>query len=251
MESVLKVALIQAHCYENHTDSNLAYLEELISQLPRADLIVLPEMFNTGFTVNSEGAETLNGKTHKWLKQVAARTQAMVIGSLKIKEADALYNRLLVIRPDGETFQYNKQHLFAFAGEDLIFKSGDIPLLISYKGFNLAFSICFDLRFPEALRRRKSYNYEAMIVCANWPDARISAWDALLKARSIENSAYVIGVNRGGKDYLGNSAVYEPKSSQISSLLFEDLLGSKIFWAELSKDYLQRYRQNFKVEIPK
>ncbi len=216
----LKVSLIQSNLHWRAIGANLAAFEEKIWQIPEGmDLIILPEMFTTGFSMEPEDlAEPVNGHTYRWMKQMSAQTQAVVMGSAIIKEDGAFYNRLIMAYPEGKLLHYDKKHLFTLAGEDGQFKAGQQRLVAEVNGWKILPQVCYDLRFPVWSRSRGSeqsrYEYDLVVYCANWPNARIKSWDALLKARAIENSSYSIGVNRVGmdgygKEYSGHSAAYD------------------------------------------
>ncbi|WP_339845685.1 amidohydrolase [uncultured Dokdonia sp.] len=210
----LQVSLIQTSLFWEDANRNRAHQETLIAKIPRdSDLIVLPEMFTTGFSMSPQSlAETMDGETVKWMKQQALKSQAAICGSLIISEGGLYYNRFLFITPEGEITSYNKRHTFNMAGEGEQYKAGNEQVLIHYKGWKIFPQICYDLRFP--VYARNTYDYDLIIYVANWPKTRIAAWDTLLKARAIENMSYCVGVNRVGVDgnnleYIGHSAVYD------------------------------------------
>lgn len=210
----MKIALIQATIYWENPSENRKQFEQKINALSeKVDLIVLPEMFTSGFTMNPEMvAETMEGATISLLKKVAKQKNCAITGSLVISENKNFYNRLVFIFPDGKIEYYDKKHLFTLAGEDKVYKSGNQKKIVEYKDFKICLQICYDLRFP-VFARNKEY-YDVLIYVANWPKPRINAWDILLKARAVENMCYVIGVNRVGKDfnnheYTGHSQVID------------------------------------------
>jgi predicted amidohydrolase len=170
-------------------------------------------MFTSGFTMNAEVvAETMQGTTVKWMKNLALKYNIAITGSVVIKENNLFHNRLLFVHPNGKIDAYNKRHTFTLAGEDKVYQSGTKKVIINYKDWKICPQICYDLRFP--VWSRNTENYDLIFYVANWPVKRINAWDTLLKARAIENMAYCIGVNRVGVDglgyeYSGNSAVYD------------------------------------------
>lgn len=215
----LTISLLQADLHWEEIDANLAMFEEQIWGIEEdTDLIILPEMFTTGFSMNgSSVAEPPGGKTFKWMRLMASQKQAAVTGSYIIKEGDHYYNRLYFVFPDGSSEQYDKKHLFTLASEHEAYEPGQERLIVEYKGWKIHTMICYDLRFPVWARSQKkpgaSYEYDLLLYVANWPEPRINAWDALLKARAIENLSFCVGVNRIGtdafpKDYPGHSAVY-------------------------------------------
>lgn len=245
--SILSVALIQADLVWENITANLATLEEKIAALPEAvDVIVLPEMFSTGFSMNARLAEVMNVTTTRWLKLMAAHTKALLIGSFQVKEAGNYYNRLLCVRPDGTYDTYDKRHLFRMGAEHQTFIPGSKRLIVEWKGWRICPLICYDLRFPVWSRQLAENSYDLLLYVANWPAARAYAWNTLLRARAIENLSYVVGVNRVGTD--GNGIAHAGGSLAV------DFLGevlSDLGEAEserivhLGKDPLERYRAAF------
>lgn len=229
-------------------------LEEKIWQIGElTDLIILPEMFSTGFTQEAVRlAEPMNSRTFRWMKQMAAQTQAVVTGSYIVREQQQYYNRLLWMKPDGTFSYYDKRHLFRMAGEDEIFSPGNLHLIEELKGWKICPLVCYDLRFPVWSRNQAQSNetlmYDVLIYVANWPSVRNNAWMTLLKARAIENMAYTIGVNRVGKDenqvqYSGCSLVSDFKGNVLADLASEE----KILTTQLSYQDMATYRQKFPV----
>jgi predicted amidohydrolase len=217
----LKVTLIQSDLHWKSPQANLAMFEEKIWKIKEpTDLVILPEMFNTGFTMDAkEVAEPMNFQTYKWMKQMAAQTKAVVTGSVIIREEENYYNRLLWMEPDGNCSFYNKRHLFRMAEENKVFTAGDKKLIKQIKGWKICPLICYDLRFP-VWSRNVNNEYDLLIYVANWPQARSSAWNTLLRARAMENLSYAVGVNRIGTDgneifYSGDSAVLGPKGEDL------------------------------------
>ncbi len=211
----LQIGLIQSDLHWESAEANLAMFEEKIWQFETSvDVIVLPEMFTTGFSMNAkELAEPMNSKTFRWMKQMAAQRKCLVIGSYIIKEGKLYRNRLFTVYPDGNFHYYDQRHLFSLAGEAEEYTAGEERLIVEYKGWKIFPIICYDLRFP-VWSRSTNYEYDLMVCIANWPTPRINAWDTLLRARAIENQSYVVGVNRTGKDgyeakYNGHSAVID------------------------------------------
>ncbi|RZJ68032.1 MAG: amidohydrolase [Flavobacterium sp.] len=246
MQNQLTTALIQSPLVWEDAEANRNFFREKIDAISQSvDLIVLPEMFSTGFTMSPQNvAETMNGKTVKWMKSVAVEKNCAITGSLVIKSGANVYNRLLFVFPDGEIKQYDKRHLFSLAGEHVAFTAGKKRLLVEYKGFRICPLICYDLRFP-AFSRNTEY-YDLLIYVANWPLPRIAAWDALLKARAIENMSYVVGVNRTGTD--PNGLEY-PGHSQVLDFMGEYLVSAweneGIFVATLEKNPMLEVRKKF------
>ncbi|QIH38756.1 amidohydrolase [Flavobacterium sp. Sr18] len=206
----MQVTLIQAPLIWENPQSNRNYFEARINSITSAvDLIVLPEMFTSGFTMSPENvAETMQGETITWLKALAKARNSAITGSLVIKENGNFYNRLVFVFPSGAIQFYDKRHLFTLAGEDKVYTSGNQKIVVDYLGWKICPLICYDLRFPAF--SRNSEDYDLLIYVASWPKIRTNAWDALLKARAIENMSYAIGVNRIGADangyeYIGHS----------------------------------------------
>jgi predicted amidohydrolase len=213
MQDKLKVALVQTSLIWESPKENRAVLSEKIRGIKSdVDVIVLPEMFTSGFTMHPDAvAETMDGTTINWMKALAKDVDAAICASLVIREGANYYNRYVFVKPDASIVYYDKRHTFTLAGEDKVYKSGNENVLITYKGWKIRPLICYDLRFP--VWARNIDNYDMLIYVANWPKPRVNAWDALLKARAIENMSYCIGVNRVGVDandleYSGHSNVY-------------------------------------------
>lgn len=214
MAEKLVSAVVQADLMWEDVPSNLARFERKINELSsEVDLVVLPEMFTTGFTMNaSKNAEPVEGVALKWMQQMAVQKKVALTGSVIVKDAGKFFNRLYFVFPEGDYQQYDKRHTFTLAGEDKVYASGQEKLVLSYKGWKICPLICYDLRFP--VWSRNTEHYDLLIYVANWPEPREVAWDALLKARAIENMSYCIGVNRVGVDgnnhpYSGHSNVYD------------------------------------------
>ena len=247
----LRVALVQTDLHWQDKTANLAMLEEKIWALKNScDLIVLPEMFATGFSMESALlAEPMNLQVHKWMKQLAAQTGSVITGTVIISEGGNYYNRLLWVEPVGTTQHYDKRHLFRMANEDASFASGTELPIFSLKGWKICPQICYDLRFP--IWARNHWNsgnaaYDLLFYVASWPAARISAWDTLLPARAIENLSYCLGVNRVGIDgnqiaYTGHSAAYDFKGERLVDLGEKD----QIQVVSLSRSSLEEYRSKF------
>ncbi|WP_188605604.1 amidohydrolase [Aquaticitalea lipolytica] len=240
----LNIALIQSVLvWENPSQNRLNFLNKIDSITQPVDIIVLPEMFTSGFTMNPKGvAETMQGETVSWMKSIASKKQAAITGSLIIKENDNYYNRLLFVHPNGEINSYDKRHTFTLAGEDKVYTAGTKKLIVAFKGWSICPLICYDLRFP--VWARNTENYEVLIYVANWPKPRVNAWDALLKARAIENMSYCIGVNRVGLDannheYSGHSAAYDVLGNRLDTTPFDK---EAISIVTLDKTELENYR---------
>jgi omega-amidase len=247
----LKVSLIQADLHWEEIDANLGMFEEMIWEIEEeTDLIILPEMFTTGFSMNAEQlAEPPGAKTFKWMRQMASQKKAAITGSYIVKDGDDYFNRLYFVYPDGSSEQYDKRHTFNLAGEGEKYTAGEERLIVEYKGWKICPLICYDLRFPVWARSQKKenelYEYDLLLYVANWPDTRINAWDALLKARAIENHAYCAAVNRIGtdafpKDYPGHSAIYSFNGDELGFSGKEEIITCK-----LSASHLAEYRERF------
>lgn len=212
--SDLTVSFVQTALHWHDAAANRAAIDEHLAHLPGpTDLIVLPEMFTTGFSMDAPGqAEPMTGATVAWLRERAAAHQAVVTGSVIIQENGAYYNRLLWMRPDGRLRTYDKRHLFTLAGEQHVYTPGRARLVEEWRGWRICPLVCYDLRFPVWSRNQPPAPYDLLVYVANWPAARRTAWTTLLRARAIENVACTLGVNRLGRDglghdYLGDSAL--------------------------------------------
>lgn len=242
----LKVAIIQSSLiWENPEKNRENFSKKLDSITSNIDLVVLPEMFTTAFTMtpwnvaNAEGEETV-----RWMQAEAEKKNVAITGSMVYFADGHHYNRLWFVEPDGKSSFYDKRHTFTLAGEDKIYNRGTEKIIIDFKGFRICPLICYDLRFP--VWARNTDNYDVLIYVANWPQPRINAWDALLKARAIENMAYVIGVNRVGTDINGHNY---PGHSTINDALGNPLVFSgdeTILYATLSKRHISEAREKLK-----
>lgn len=219
----LNVTLVQTTLHWQDINANLAMLEDKLTRLTDAgDLIILPEMFSTGFSMQPEvHAEPMTGKAVTWLKRMSGEMSVDIAGSLMIADQGNFYNRLVWARPDGRLFTYDKKHLFAYAGEDKVYTAGRGHLTVELKGWRIRPFICYDLRFPIWCRNLNEV-YDLAIFTANWPAIRSPHWRALLRTRAIENQSFVIGVNRTGQDgsgldYSGDSSLIDPQGN----ILFE------------------------------
>ena len=219
----LNIVLIQSDLvWENPKLNRDNFSDKINSIKEQVDLVILPEMFTTGFTMNAQSvAETMEGDTLKWMQELASKKQVAITGSIVIKQNNNFYNRLLFVHPSGKIETYDKRHTFTLAGEDKVYTAGTDKLLVNYKGWKICPLICYDLRFP--VWARNTEDYDVLLYVANWPKPRIEAWDSLLKARAIENMSYCIGVNRVGVDsnhyeYSGNSAVYDVLGKKITNI---------------------------------
>ena len=210
----LRITLVQTDLVWENPMANCANLEEELNHLRgNTDVIILPEMFTTGFSINSAGAEFQKGPSVQWMQLMAKRLNVLLLGSIKFKESGKLFNRMLAVFPDGTIATYDKKHLFRMGQEPEVYQAGEKRQIIQYKGFSIALFICYDLRFPVWIRN-KNQEYDLAVFVANWPAARAEAWKTLLKARAIENLSYVAGVNIIGED--GNQLKYQGDSALIN-----------------------------------
>ncbi|MBG8555217.1 amidohydrolase [Hymenobacter guriensis] len=220
--SDLTVSFVQAALQWHQPEANRAELTRLLSQLSfSSDIIVLPEMFSTGFSMEAEAlAEPVEGPSLAWMREVAARHDSVVTGSLMVRDDGRFYNRLFWVRPDGTYSHYDKHHLFTFAREQDTYTPGTALLLEEWRGWRIRPLICYDLRFPVWSRNSAEQPYDLLIYMANWPAIRRTAWMTLLRARAIENLAYTLGVNCVGMDsqgqhYAGDSALLDMKGEYL------------------------------------
>lgn len=232
-------------------------LEEKISSIKaKTEIVVLPEMFSTGFSMKPEGlSETMEGETMQWMKRIATEKKIILTGSIIIEEDQHYYNRLIWMLPNGQYGVYDKRHRFAYAGEDDHYTAGTKRLIASVKGWKINLLVCYDLRFPVWARQSPlsarrgdggEAEYDVLIYVANWPERRIHAWKTLLQARAIENQCYVVGVNRTGDDgnkihYSGESMVIDP----LGEILYHKKDKEDIFTLTLDKDHLNTVREKF------
>jgi predicted amidohydrolase len=277
--STLTITIIQSNLHWEDKAANLAMFEAKINSIrERTEVVVLPEMFSTGFSMQPDKlAETMERETVQWMKRVAAEKKIILTGSIIIKEEGArphtsedlpldtvhaaesvpalYYNRLIWMLPNGQFGYYDKRHRFAFAGEDLHYTSGNKRLIASVKGWKINLMICYDLRFPVWARQTPSLNdegqftepeFDLIIYVANWPEKRIHAWKTLLQARAIENQCFVVGTNRLGDDnngfhYSGESMVLDP----MGETLYHKKDEEAIFTITIDKEHLQQVREKF------
>ena len=232
----MKIALIQSDLYWEDVSKNRKSFESKINQIDSSvNLVVLPEMFSTGFTMNApEVAETMEGETVLWLQSLAKQKNFAITGSLIILENEKYYNRMLFVFPSGKIEYYDKRHLFSLAGEDQFYTSGKEKVIVEYLDWKICLQVCYDLRFPVFARNVENYNL--LLYVANWPKVRTNAWDTLLKARAIENLSYVAGVNRVGLDannyeHVGHSQVID----FLGNFILEPQETESVFIVELDK----------------
>ena len=239
----MKLLLLQTDIKWNDRDANLQNITSLISASKPADLIIMPEMFTTGYATDPEGIAEEDQYTLESLKRISASSGAAIAGSVAIKSNGEFRNRMYFVRPDGTYDTYDKRHLFSFAGEDRAYTSGHERKIVEWCGFRILLQICYDLRFPVFSRNRS--DYDLILYSANWPAVRIEAWNALLKARAIENLSYVAAVNRVGndpyKDYPGASQVLDYKGHEMVRLPDTQ----QAIHTEIEKEPLDAFRKRF------
>lgn len=217
----LSVSLVQADLVWENKQANLDRLEELIKGISNTDVIVLPEMFPTGFSMRPEGLyEDVEGEVLFWMQKLANKKDAAVCGSVIVREEAKYFNRLYFMEPSGEVYSYDKRHLFTLAGEEKVYTAGNKHLIINFRDWKIMPFVCYDLRFPAWCRNTQEADLQIFV--ANWPERRRDAWKTLLKARAIENMCYLVGVNRVGADgndvtHSGDSAVYDELGEKIAS----------------------------------
>jgi len=250
MSSHLRVTVVQTEiAWQAPATNRRALAAHLRGLLGHTDLIVLPEMFSTGFSMDAEGlAETMDGPTVGWMREEAAATGCVITGSIIVRDGDHCYNRLVWARPDGTLDHYDKRHLFRMANEQRHYAAGDRRLVVEIKGWRVCPMVCYDLRFPVWSRSRD--DYDVLLYVANWPQRRAYAWSALLRARAIENLCYVVGVNRVGRD--GNGAAYAGDSVAVDFLgqpLTSEGGGERVESAVLDLESLQAYRRSFPAQL--
>jgi predicted amidohydrolase len=246
----MRVSILQTDIAWEDKRKNLQHLRNRLEELRgKTDIVIAPEMFSTGFTMNSrELAEPADGDTITTLRNWAATYQMALAGSYIASDQGHYYNRAFFLTPDGETFYYDKKHLFRMGNEPAYFSAGDHKVIVPYRGWNICMLVCYDIRFP-VWSRNVDNGYDLLIYVANWPSPRRRVWDTLLAARAIENMSYVCGANRVGTDgnklsYNGGSAVYSPKGEIIASAPDNE---DNTVTAELSLDELNSFRKKFPV----
>lgn len=213
----LRISIVQTKLHWKDSDANRYLFDNLLSKIKKSssDIIVLPEMFSTGFIMDpADYAESVKGPTIGWMRDTAKRKNVVLCGSIIIKSSKKYYNRLIWMNPDGSFKSYDKRHLFRLAGEEKVYTGGKKKITVEVKGWKVCPMICYDLRFPVWSRNKN--NYDVLIYVANWPNKRVFAWKQLLIARAIENQSYVVGVNRIGKD--GNGIAHSGYSTIIDSM---------------------------------
>jgi predicted amidohydrolase len=245
----MKATIIQSRIIWEDRSANLAHLSSLLENAsPDGGIVVLPEMFTTGFTMNpAPVAEGMNGQTVKWMKERAASGGYALCGSVIIGEKGSFFNRMIFVTPDGNVSFYDKRHLHTISGEHTVYSRGNKRVVVPYHEFNFNLQICYDLRFPVWSRNRG--DTDVIIYSANWPSVRSNVWKALLVARAIENQSYVIGVNRvgtnpDGTSYSGDSAIIGPKGEMLAS---PEPGTEGVVSAIVSGEELEKYRDDMPV----
>ena len=250
----LTISTIQTNLHWENKTANMNMLEEKIQSLrQKTEIVILPEMFTTGFSMNTHDlAETMDGLSVEWMKKMSVENRIILTGSLIIKEEGKYYNRLIWMMPNGDFGYYDKRHLFGYANENGFYHPGSKRLICSVKGWKINLQVCYDLRFPVWARQASASTeeprpeYDILVYIANWPERRSHAWKTLLCARAIENQCYVIGVNRVGNDgndiyYSGNSLLIDPLGEVLYHMADEE----DIFTITLEKDKLEEVRSRF------
>ncbi len=240
----LNVSLVQPDIAWENKSANLEKYDNLLKEVINPDVVVLPEMFNTGFSMKAPDlAESMDGQSIEWLAEKAKRLQSVVMGSLIIEERGNYYNRLVWMQPDGQRHTYDKRHLFSMTEEPKYFTPGKAKLIVEWKGWKICPMVCFDLRFPVWIRNAEEY--DCFIVNANWPERRSNHWRTFLQSRAIENQVYCIGVNRVGKDgnevyFCGDSMVVDPLGEpRVHTKHSEQVLNYTLDYEEIRK--IRRY----------
>ncbi len=244
----LTITLIQTDLHWENKAANLLMLEKKIKSIDtKTELVILPEMFSTGFSMKPELlAETMEDETVNWMKRMAAEMKIVLTGSIIIKEEENYYNRLVWVLPNGQIGYYDKRHLFGFANEHEHYQAGNKRFVAQVNGWKINLQICYDLRFPVWARQAKADEYDVIIYIANWPERRSHAWKTLLCARAIENQSYVVGVNRVGNDgndiyHSGNSMVLDP----MGQVLYHKSDEEDVYTFSLEKSILHDIRNKF------
>ena len=243
----MKTALVQYDIVWADPEANRSRLDALLETLPQVDLVVLPEMFSTGFATQPEGvAEEAPSATLGWMKAKARTMDCAIAGSVALHENGGYFNRFWFVKPSGEVAAYDKHHLFTYGGEHHRFTRGSDRVVVEWRGFRFLLNVCYDLRFPVWSRNRK--DYDAAIYVASWPSVRQYPWDTLLRARAIENQCFVLGVNRVGKDpsceYAGGTAAVDPYGATLTACVPG---AEQVLVTDLDMSVLDAFRAKFPV----
>ena len=239
--NTLKISGLNLNITWKNKNANFQTIEKQTADIS-PDILLLPEMFSTGFYMKPEEVADENEETLQWMKSLAKERKSAVCGSVAIKENNEFYNRMYFVEPSGNFHFYDKRHLFSYSGEDKMYSPGNKKVIINYKGWRILLQVCYDLRFP--VFTRNNDDYDIILYVANWPKSRIDAWQTLLKARAIENQAYVFGLNRTGTDgnhleYPESSYCYFADGSEVSSTT------ENIISAEPDREKLEYFREKF------
>jgi omega-amidase len=246
--SQLTFSLLQTNLHWENKAANLDMLQQKINSIEKTEVVILPEMFSTGFSMNPATlAEKMDGPTMQWMAEVSASKKIMLTGSFIAEEEGKYFNRLVWMQPNGQYGYYDKRHLFGYAGEDQHYAAGSKRLIASVKGFKINLLVCYDLRFPVwARQQQQEHNepeFDVVVYVANWPEKRSHAWRTLLQARAIENQCFAIGVNRVGHD--GNNIYHAGHSMVVDAMgevLFEQVHDETIHTITLHKQRLDEVR---------
>ena len=253
--SSLTITIIQPNIIWENKKANLDMLAQKIESIEKTEVVILPEMFSTGFSMQPKLlAEKMDGETIEWMKKLASSKKIILTGSLIIEEDGKYFNRLIWMLPNGEYGVYDKRHLFAYADEHNHYSAGNKRLIAQVKGWKINLQVCYDLRFPVWARQSppppgeagRGLEYDLLINVANWPERRSTAWKTLLRARAIENQCYVVGVNRVGDDgnnihYAGDSMIIDPQGE----ILYQKTNEEDVFTYTLQKEKLEEVREKF------
>ena len=243
----MKITLVQSDIIWSDPEANRENMDRLLSRTASTDLIVLPEMWSTGFVVEPAGtAESCDSLSLRWMKDTARSRRCAVAGSIAVESEGKYYNRFYFVEPDGKTTAYDKRHLFTYGGEDKRFTAGRKRVVVSFRGARILLQVCYDLRFPVFSRNHEDYDLSLYV--SSWPTSRIDAWLTLLKARAIENQCYVAGVDRVGSDtacsYCGGTVLYDACGRVVAECEMER---EGVVTAEIDFEELERFRMKFPV----
>ncbi len=248
--SELIVATIQANLHWENPTANLEMFTRKIAAINQPiDVIVLPETFTTGFSMNTRLAEKPDGVTMQWMHQIAEQYNTAICGSIMMNtKHNDVYNRFIWMNPNGTYHAYNKHHLFSIGKEHNHYKAGNELVIVHYKGFAIRLLVCYDLRFPVWARRTTAYNYDVLFIVANWPERRAEHWKILLQARAIENQCYVVAVNRVGEDgnqvnHSGYSSIIDP----LGNIVYQKAMIEDSAIHVINKGIINQYRTDFPV----
>jgi len=248
----MKITLLQADIAWENKQVNYQHYESLLQNLyGKTDVVILPEMFNTGFSMNcNDLAESMNGETMRWLRKTTSASGFGMIGSFIVSEKGKYFNRLVFMKPDGNYCTYDKGHLFRMEKENMYYTKGSNPVIDSFADWNFSLQVCYDLRFP-VWSRNIDNSYDILVYVANWPKSRRNVWNTLLPARAIENQSFVVGVNRIGRDgngidYCGDSVIIDPMGRIVAQTKMN---AEEVITHKISLDELKRFREKFPVWI--